>query len=320
MFIFQAGGLIGLSLLFGILFSPHNLFSFNEFLSSIRYESDVALGRYVVFYTRQFIGSVPVFFQLEKIFPYALGWPIFLLSVTGYLGISWKDKKINLLRLAFLIYFLPNAFLFTKWARFMAPIFPLMVIFAVLFLQKIKVINIIKIIIIIVTIIPGLAYLSVYQNPDVRFAASEWIYKNVPENSYILSETANVVDLPVMNKSYNSYKNYKYVSFNFYDLDESLNLQEELKYHLSQADYILVPSRRIFANHPKEKYPLLNDYYKRLFSEKLGFVKTAEFSSYPKMQFEILNFKFKIEFPDEAAEETWTVFDHPVIRIYKKAK
>ena len=72
------------------------------------------------------------------------------------------------------------------------------------------------------------------------------------------------------------------------------------------------------TNHPKEKYPLLNEYYQRLFSRSgfaKGFEKVAEFSSYPKIS---LFGKTLLEFPDENAEETWTVFDHPVIRIYKK--
>ena len=40
-----------LTLLISVVFSPYNYISFNEFLGSIRYESDVALGRYIVFYT-----------------------------------------------------------------------------------------------------------------------------------------------------------------------------------------------------------------------------------------------------------------------------
>ena len=88
-------------------------------------------------------------------------------------------------------------------------------------------------------------------------------------------------------------------------MDQSLELQLELSNHLEKADYIFVPSRRIFANHSKKTYPILNQYYEDLFSGKLGFEKVAEFSSG-------LN--------DEQAEETWTVFDHPVIRIYKKVK
>ena len=51
-----------------------------------------------------------------------------------------------------------------------------------------------------------------------------------------------------------------------------------------------------------------------LFNGRLGFEKIKQFSSYPKLSFLRLN----LEFPDEDAEETWSVFDHPVIRIFKK--
>ncbi|MBI4974129.1 DUF192 domain-containing protein [Candidatus Roizmanbacteria bacterium] len=312
------------------IFSPHNIISFPDFISSINYESSVALGSYVAFYTRQFVETTPLLFQFTKIFPYALGWPQYILAILGFFLLSWKNKYINLLRFALLVYFIPTSFMFAKWSRFMAPIFPIMSVFAVLFLFKIfsRSITVIKIIIIIIFIIPGLAYLSIYQNPDVRFEASEWIYQNIPPGSKILSETANVVDVPIqpppstfkipsstINRLSSSYK---YASFNFYDLDENPTLPVQLDQLIEAADYIFIPSRRIFANHPKENYPLLNSYYNRLFSGPLGFEKVAEFSSYPRLVFQISNFKFQIPFPDESAEETWTVFDHPVIRIYKK--
>ncbi|MBI5122233.1 glycosyltransferase family 39 protein [Candidatus Roizmanbacteria bacterium] len=295
-----------LTTIFMILFSPHNLINFRDFFSSIKYESDVALGRVLVFYTRQFFNTIPIWFQLTKVFPYALGWPVLILGGLGFLGgLGWKDRKINLLRFAVLVYLIPSAFLYAKWTRFMTPIFPLMIVFAVLFLLKIKVINAIKIIIVIIAILPGLAYLSIYQNPDVRFQASEWIYKNIPNNSYILSETANVVDIPISNGTMEQWNNYNVISFNFYDLDESPELQLELKNHLRKADYIFVPSRRIFTNHSKQKYPMLNQYYTDLFNGELGFEKVAEFS---------------VGLNDENSEETWTVFDHPLIRIYKRVK
>jgi len=143
-------------------------------------------------------------------------------------------------------------------------------------------------ILIFILILPGIAYLSIYQNPDVRFQASEWIYKNIPEGAYILSETANVVDIPIQiphfakasrGKQNSSLKSYNIVSFDFYNLDENPILQQELQNHLAKADYIFVPSRRIFANHTcienfqsnlrckklKEMYPLLNQYYNYLF-------------------------------------------------------
>ena len=307
-----------LTIIFMVLFSPHNLINLKDFISSMNYESDVALGKYLVFYTRQFFNTQPILFQLEKVFPYTLGWSVFILGSLGFLGLSWKDRKINLLRFAFLIYFIPSAVIYAKWSRFMAPIFPLMLIFSVLFLQNL----IFKLNhkfwipafagMTVLMVIPGVAYLSIYQKSDVRFQASKWIYKNIPNNSYILSETANVVDIPVESESYKVHNVYKVISFNFYDIDESPILQQELADHLAKADYIFVPSRRIFANHPKQKYPVLNKYYEDLFSGKLGFEKVAEFESYPEI--------FQWKFPDEEAEETWIVFDHPVIRIYKKIK
>jgi len=67
----------------------------------------------------------------------------------------------------------------------------------------------------------------------------------------------------------------------------------------------------------EKQYPLLTQYYSDLFSGALGFKQVAEFNSYPKLSF---FGKTLIEFPDEQAEETWTVFDHPVVRIYKRVR
>ncbi|MFA6513243.1 MAG: hypothetical protein WCT34_03525, partial [Patescibacteria group bacterium] len=226
------------------------------------------------------------------------------------------------------------------------PIFPIITVFAIILILNIKnqilkihikyqkfyilICHFVFYILIFAMTVPGLAYLHIYQTDDVRFQASEWIYKNIPNNSYILSETANVIDIPIPNPKSNPpagpaggpnpNKDYQIISFNFYELDEIPERQTELADHLKKADYIFIPSRRIFANHSKEKYPILSKYYEDLFSGKLGFKEVAEFDSFPTFNFSFFTFHFSFKFPDEQAEETWTVFDHPVIRIYKKTK
>jgi hypothetical protein len=138
------------------------------------------------------------------------------------------------------------------------------------------------------------------------------------------------IPLPVPSKNNSSLpnqtKNIEVINFDFYELDKSYNLQQELKEYLKKADYILIPSRRIFMNHTcikqnfqfsvfnfqsgdkcqvlKKEYPLVNEYYEKLFSGRLGFKQAAVFYS------DFIS--------DEQAEETWSVFDHPVIRIFKK--
>ena len=335
---------------FTIIFSPHNLISFTDFMASLNYESAVATGKIKAFYTKQFDQSIPIIFQLVKIFPFALGYPVFFLGIFGLLFLNWRDEKVNLLRFFFIIYFLPAAFLYAKWTRFMAPIFPLILILAILIIFKIKTavlknkkrIFFVPIFIFgyLFLLLQGIAFLTIFTNEDVRFVASKWIYKNLPTNSFILSETANVIDIPVKPPNYSSApKSYRYISFNFYNLDEDLSLQLSLNHYLSQADFIIIPSRRVFLNYycpvkennwlieilsgyfpgrckkVRQEYPLVNRYYDQLFAEKLGFKKLVEFRHFPKISF---FGKTLFEFNDELAEETHTVFDHPVIRIFKR--
>ncbi len=353
-----------------ILSSPHNLISSAEFYHSMQYESKVALGELAVFYTRQFEYSVPMFFQFFNIYPVALGYGILLSFIGGFLLLP-KTKEFQFLRFTFLIAFLPFAFMYAKWTRFMALTFPIMVLFAVLFIfslkdwidgtagniSKIKYQNILKvlpnllyIVIIGMVCLPGLAYLSIYQNEDVRVQASRWIFVNVPDRSTILQETANVVDLPLFSPYPDVVRNeskpmpvYKSISFNFYDLDSDRGLSQISDEVVRESDYIIVPSRRVFRNHTceemnagrfgllgrlgglgyehdrceklQEKFPLLNAHYNKLFNGQLGFHMVAAFNSFPTLK---IADKPVFEVHDDTAEETLSVFDHPVILIFKK--
>lgn len=299
------------SALTAIAGSPHNLISYTDFLSAIQYESWVGTGTYQAFYTRQFANTIPVLFQLEKIFPYALGVLPFLFATGAFLFLPWNNKFLNLLRFFMLAYFLPTSFLFTKWTRFMAPIFPLLTVFALLgissvFSKKPRFEGLLAALILMIA--PGIAYLTVYLQPDIRLQTSDWIYRNIPANSRILSETANVIDIPVPTRNNpQPRKNFQYASFDFYGLDENKGLKDDLKEYIDTADYIIVPTRRVFANHPSSLYPLTAKYYQDLFSGRLEFEEVAVFAN---------DF---IGLSDEAAEETWSVFDHPVVRIYKRS-
>lgn len=348
----------GILLLVFIICSPHNFISFPDFLGSMRYEGDVGIGAVIPFYTRQFLFETPIVFQLQRIFPYALGWPFFLFFLIGLFFLPWKNKQILFLRLAVLVTFLPVAFVFAKWTRFIAPVFPLAMIFAVLTIYKVNdylhvrlkkqngLTSVVMWFVVLICIVPGIAYLSIYQNEDVRFKASRWIYQHIPNSASILSETANVVDIPFPVPSDSDdqlEKQYRLNSFNFYELDNEPQLPSELSVALEEADFIFVPSRRIFKNLTCEvgeyfgdslgrylsseekckmlekQFPLVNYYYRNLFTqseaEKQGISHVQSFTSFPRIE---LFGKTLIEFPDEEAEESWTVFDHPVIRIYKK--
>jgi hypothetical protein len=282
-----------LTLIFSCLFSPYSIIAYNEFLKSMSYETSVATGKIIVFYTRQFLDTIPYYFQFSKIFPYTSGIVVFILSIFGLFKLN---KKFFLFLLPALIYFLYTGQLFVKWTRFMSPVFFVFPFLATLFLIKINH-KIFRNILILLSILPALTFIRIYTQEDTRIHASR--YFNYQKPSTIFSESGNVINIPI------SSNGHKIENFNFYDLDQE---GDGLLYkHIQKSDYILIPSRRVFKNQNNDRFPLSKKYYSKLFSGELGFVLDKK-----------IEIKSSLFLNSENAEETWSVFDHPIVRIYKR--
>lgn len=319
--VIYSGIFFAISLATLFIVAPFIFLDFNDFLASLRYEGGLAAGKFIVFYTRQFINTTPFLFQLEKILPYALG-PALLISGLGGFTLmaflSFKEKRVSsfylLIISCYLTLLISSSLLFAKWTRFAAPTFPFFAIFSAFLFAKLpketKLINLsILIIVIFSTFAWSLAFFSLYLKPDVRITASAWLEKNAPLGSVFLVEGGNTVDIPLKG-------NFQIISLDFYNLEDDPVTHQKIAQAIAQADYFLLESRRVFANHQRlpEYFPKTAQFYNLLFNGHLGFSKIAEFSSYPGFKFGNLNF----EIPDEQAEETWSVFDHPVIRVFQK--
>lgn len=283
---------------------PYSFFAWQDFRYSMNYEIGVGRGEPIVFYTRQFINTTPIIFQFSKILPYALGPGILILGTVGGFLIP-KKRQWLVLALAFAGYFFANAFLFAKWTRFIAPTFPFFAIFAGYFFNKIQKNKFLVssfYFLVSINFLWTLMFFSIYLRSDVRIAATNWINKNLSLNSFILTEAGNMLEVPLGGS-------FSKLSFDFYHLEENSEIQEQLPELLEKSDYFIIQSRRTFLNHQRlpDQFPKTTRFYTLLFSGQLGFEKIKEFNSF--QQFSI---------PDETAEETWSVFDHPVIRIYQK--
>lgn len=291
------------TLVLTIIFSPYNLINWSDFKSASIYETGVALGTIKVFYTRQFENTPAYLFHFTKIFPYVSGLPVFILFFITLLKKTpkqFKSKKIE-----FLIVFLPCLVYFTyfgniyaKWTRFVSPIFFIFPFISTFFLINIKN-QFIKKTFIFLSILPGLFFLSIYLQEDIRIQASDWLNQNIDPTSIIFSEAGNVVNIP-LNSTINT------INFDFYNLDTDPSLLEQLPQHIFNSDYILVPSRRMFKNQANSAWPSSFKYYQSLRDGSLGFSQIKLFSVFPYF----IN--------QENAEETFTVFDHPTIRLYQK--
>lgn len=302
-----------------VFVSPFIFLDFEAFRRNLEYEGGLAFGKFPVFYTRQFINTLPVIFHFEKILLFALGPSLLITSFFGFILLIFfvsKKSQINyfLFFLAFISLFGFNASLFAKWTRFIAPTFPFFAIFTALFFEKLysknrSLSNVLMIILFTTSVIWTIAFFSIYLRNDIRTTASEWVKENINKDAQLLLETGNMIDLPIDG-------NFKKISLDFYSLEQDAKTRLKIAEGLEDADYFLVQSRRVFMNHMRlpNQFPKTSIFYKALFDGSLGFEQIKQFASFPQIVF----FGNIIEFPDEEAEETWSVFDHPVIRVFKK--
>jgi len=316
-------GLFGLILLLCLtaLLSPYYLTL--DFRNSLAYERGLVAGTAPVFYTQSFYNTTPVIFQLLHILPFLINplLTIILLPAFSYVlfkTIKARDQSFLLLASCFLLLFLPQAFLFAKWTRYIVPALPfiyLLISISILDLlrhfKKILNINYLVFSILIFSSVAfSLSYfITVFVRPDTRVEASTFAKDNIQANSRILSEP---YDLGIM--SFNDLS-HNIIFFNFYDLETGKNaLQNELKTDIEASDYIILPSQRLIRSRSlnKNEFPKGYDFYSSLQNGRLGYLKIYETPCDIFCKITYLNN------PVFGFEETATVFDRPTVFIFKK--
>ncbi len=155
----------------------------------------------------------------------------------------------------------------------------------------------------------ALAFTNIYRHPLSRVQASAWMDDNLPAGSTITHEVwDDTVPFALPGKA----ANFKILDIEPYGPDLS-DPTSKLLSQISQADYIVLSSNRLYASIPRApaKWPLTSAYYKLLLANKLpGFKLVATFSSYPSL--------FGITINDDSAEGNFTVYDHPKVLLYQK--
>jgi YYY domain-containing protein len=164
------------------------------------------------------------------------------------------------------------------------------------------------------------AFTRIYTQPHSRVAASRWIYAHIPRGATLIYEEWDD-PLPVnidgrslydygivLTKPYAEDIQAKYLGY----IDPRGMRVSGLFEQLDQADYIILSSNRVYGSATRlpMRYPALTRYYHYLFSGELGFEQVADITSYPSL--------FGITIPDQAAEEAWSVYDHPRVLIFQK--
>ena len=316
-------------LFFNFIFQPYAFIDYKSFFGRTLFESQMTKDPYVFPYTLQYVGKIPYFYEIKNAALWGIGPFMFILLCTGLILLTFKIRKeINkkaLVLVSFaLIYYLIVGRFAVGWMRYMLPLYPIFAICvgysAHFFLTKIKSIGhpplriCVQSIFIIFLLTWPFSFMQIYTRPNTRIQADLWINENVPSGSTIAIEHWDD-RLPITGQA-----KYNFEELPLYEIPDDRTKWEGVVASLIRADYIILASNRLYT--PLQKlndckkfkkcYPLTSQYYGDLFSGRLKFKKIAEFTSYPTLP--ILG----IQFPDQSADESFTVYDHPKISIFKK--
>ncbi len=156
------------------------------------------------------------------------------------------------------------------------------------------------------------AFTSIYRRPHSRIEASRWIYANVPPGTALAVEHWDDA-LPLRLSGASPFTVYRRLELANYAEDTPQKLDQLLAV-LDQAGYVILSSNRLSDSIPRlpMRYPMTTRYYRLLLSGELGFRQAAEFTAYPRL--------LGIDFPDQGAEEAFSVYDHPRVRIFQKTE
>jgi YYY domain-containing protein len=336
--IIGAIGRILLTLSFALLVfaiaSPFTFLDFNGYASSISEQSNIVRGIADLPYTRQYRNTGPTYYVENLVF-WGMG-P--LLGIAGIAGLGLLLTRAvrrsaapsELLMLAWVLpYGLITFSFMVKFLRYLAPVTPFLCLMAAYFLWRIaragtkvrirKPLTVVRYVplaaVLGATIVYAYAFMQIYTTPLTRVQASDWIYRNIPAGATITDESWDD-SLPfarVLDGRARFQGEFKVVTMNLHEPDDASKL-DNLRQWVDAADYIIISSNRMYGWLPRlaDRFPMTERYYDLLFSDGLGFQKVAEFTSYPRLGSLVLN--------DDHADESFTVYDHPKVLIYRKTR
>lgn len=301
--------------------SPYSILNFDKFRESMKYEAMVVTGEAQVPYNLQFRSTTPYLYFINNL-PWHLGPFIPFFGMLGLLlwvkeAISGRLKNPAVPLLLFtLVYFALVGSWYTKFVRYMFPIYPFLILGTVFLFSKIESAKskLLSMSLVAVTLFGSFlwasAFFSIYLNENSAISASRWIYEHIPRGSSVLTEHWDE-GMPLFLKGCD--RDFQFIVMENYEPDNELKL-DLLADWLRRGDYLFISSRRLYGSiiNASDKYPLTSKYYKELFSSKLGYFKINEFSSYPSLG--------PITINDDNVEETFQVYDHSKVLVFKNVE
>ncbi|MGD9028436.1 MAG: glycosyltransferase family 39 protein [Anaerolineae bacterium] len=318
--------------------NPFALVELPAFARNLGRQAAVLRGTLDVPYTRQYHATLPYLYPIIQQGRWGLGW-LPTLAAFGGLGYAvWNAVRTPARRGEWILltWVLPS-FAFTgalhaKFPRYLLPLTPALAIFASVLIADLgrlqrAVFGAICLPLLGSMLLRCAMLVGMYRVPHPWISASEWFYENAEAGSVVATEEWDH-PLPVDSRGYD-------VSVLPIFDEESTQKWNAIEDALAEADYVVVASRRGYATLAgmPERYPQTARYYERLFEGGLGFEPVGCFGRFPSVgSFSLADdpttrLAFSLPEPCDVGEyeefrqgrldESFVVYDHPLVLVFK---
>ena len=227
--ILAAAGMVAAAIVTFLVTSPYALIDWKEFIAQVSEQTALSQGKLDYPYVRQFADTTPYLYQLRQMLLYDMGIPLASLGLAGFgwaVSRFWRrwDDDWGILLAWIVPYFAIIGDAYTKFTRYMLPLFPPLAIcgagalaaliawsvarlsaedgprgvFALGLAQRLSALwganwarwagATLGVAILLATTLNALALDNIYSAPNTRVQASTWIYNTIAPHSVITSE------------------------------------------------------------------------------------------------------------------------------------
>ncbi len=325
---------------------PYALFRLRTYLDAVGTQARLARGDLDYPYTRQYVGT-GLLYHIRNLILWGMGPALGFLVIAGLVWAlvrAWRRRAtVDVVLLAwvvpYLLFTIPQS---VKFMRYLQPVYPALIVLGVALLRdcihtRTSLLarrwrplapylraggRAATAVVLVCTALWAVAFSTIYDQSHSRVAASVWMTNHVPAGATVATEVWDD-SLPL---SVPGVRGYGCVRLNTVNRDQCTNLdlypdegsgEARLQYlarALAQSDYIVESSNRLYGSIPKLpwRYPVTTRYYDLLFAGKLGFTTVYDQTVSPHLG------TWRID--DRYADESFTVYDHPRVTIFKKTE
>lgn len=344
---------VGASLITFAVAMPHAFLDWARFWANQNEQRRILVtGEADVPYNRQYLNTLPFLYYGRNLVRHLLGWPLGVLALGAFLTypLLWavrgavltarrrwtelaeaaeREAPLLVLLTFGVTYALVIGGSFAKFNRYLLPLTPVLCLLAARAVADLRALGGVRVrrltsvgvaLVLAATVLWALAFTSIYTRPHPWIAASRWMLQNIPaavpgEDGMRLRATTVLNeewgdDLPVGVEGLAS-KPYRNNKFPVQEPDTPRK-REIILNMLQTNDWIVMADTRAHAVYRRlpDRYPINAAYYDLMFRERLGYTLAREFSNYPAL--------LGREFPDDDADESFTLYDHPHVYLFRR--